>query len=170
MIIIVFGLPGSGKSYFASHLAGMINATYISSDIVRKKMFDKRTYSLKERLSVYNEMLSQMKDAVKQNKNVVLDATFYKDNIRGRFLKEAKDITDVIFIEVKAEEYVVKKRLEKAREESEADFEVYKKIKTEWEPLTDGHLILQSTDVNIHDMLEKTFDYLHLNNDKRANQ
>jgi predicted kinase len=71
---------------------------------------------------------------------------------------------------VRAEEYVVKKRLEKAREESEADFEVYKKIKTEWEPLTDEHLILQSTDDNIHDMLEKTFDYLHLNNDKRANQ
>jgi len=170
MIIIVFGLPGSGKSYFASHLAEMLNAKYISSDLVRKKMFTKRTYSIQERLSVYDEMLKQMREAVKKHTDVVLDATFYKYDIRDKFLREAKDIDGVIFIEVKAEEYLVRKRLGKAREESEADFEVYKKIKTEWEPFTDEHLILQSTDDNIHDMLDKTFDYLHINNDKRANQ
>lgn len=32
MIFIVFGLPGSGKSYFASHLAEMKNAQYINFD------------------------------------------------------------------------------------------------------------------------------------------
>jgi predicted kinase len=170
MIIIVFGLPGSGKSYFASHLAELINAAYINSDIVRKKMFDKRTYSIEERLLVYNEMLRQMREAAKKHTYVVLDATFYKDDIREKFVKEAKDIYDVIFIEVRAEEYVVKKRLEKARKESEADFEVYKKIKTEWEPLSEEHLILQSTDNNIQDMLEKTSAYFHLKNDKRTNQ
>jgi len=35
MIIIVFGLPGSGKSYFASKLAERINARYINSDVIR---------------------------------------------------------------------------------------------------------------------------------------
>jgi predicted kinase len=170
MIIIVFGLPGSGKSYFASRLAEKINAGYISSDIVRKKMFDKRRYSSEEKLLVYDEMLRQMREAAKKHTYVVLDATFYKDDIREKFVKEAKDIYDVIFIEVRAEEYVVKKRLEKARKESEADFEVYKKIKTEWEPLSEEHLILQSTDNNIQDMLEKTSAYFHLKNDKRTNQ
>jgi predicted kinase len=169
MIIIVFGLPGSGKSYFASRLAKMINGEYINSDTVRKKMFDKRTYSIKERSLVYDEMLRQVREEAKTHKYIILDATFYKDDLRKKFSKKAKDIDEIIFIEVRAEEEVARKRLEKARQESEADFEVYKKIKTEWEPLTDEHLILQSADDNIQEMLEKTFDYLHLN-DKRTNR
>ena len=49
MIVIVFGLPGSGKSYFASHLASMINADYINSDKVRRTMFDTRTYQKRKK-------------------------------------------------------------------------------------------------------------------------
>jgi predicted kinase len=64
MIIIVMGLPGSGKSYFAQRLAITINADYISSDRVRKTMMSSRTYSTKEKLLVYDEMLSQMQLAV----------------------------------------------------------------------------------------------------------
>ena len=89
MIVIVFGLPGTGKSYFASRFAAMINADYINSDRVRKKLFVYRTYSIKEKLSVYYEMLAQMKEIVKQNKNLVLDATFYNTDIRKKFLDEA---------------------------------------------------------------------------------
>ena len=76
MIVIVFGLPGSGKSYFASHLASAINAEYLNSDQVRRTMFDRSTYSKKEKLAVYNEMLAQTRQAVSQKKNLVLDATF----------------------------------------------------------------------------------------------
>ena len=170
MIVIVFGLPGSGKSYFASHLASMINADYINSDKVRRTMFDIRTYSIKEKLSVYHEMLTQMKEVVKQNKNVVLDATFYNNDIRKKSLDEAIGAGSIFFIEVKAEESVIRKRLQEKRVDSEADFEVYKKIKKQWKPLHEDHLILQSTNDNINEMLYKAADYLHLKDDKRANQ
>ena len=170
MIVIVFGLPGSGKSYFASHLASMINADYINSDKVRRTMFDTRTYSIKEKLAVYYEMLTQMKEVVKQNKNLVLDATFYNNDIRKKFLDEAIGAGSIFFIEVKAEESVIRKRLQEKRVDSEADFEVYKKIKKQWEPLYEDHLILQSTNDNINEMLYKAADYLHLKDDKRANQ
>jgi len=169
MIIFVFGLPGSGKSYFASHLANMINADYINSDRIRREMFHNRTYSIKERLSVYNKMQVQMKEAVRQHKNVVLDATFYNNDIRKNFLDESKDIDDVIFIEVRAEESLIKERLKRSRLDSEATLEVYKKIKNEWEPLHEDHLILQSTDDNITELLERTAEYLHLENDKATN-
>ena len=169
MIVIVFGLPGSGKSYFASHLAGMINAEYINSDKVRRTMFDTRTYSKKEKLAVYNEMISQIGEAVKQHKNLVLDATFYKNDIREKFLNEAEDNDGIIFIEIRAEEHLIRERLKRPREYSEADFKVYKKIKKQWEPLKANHLILQSTDSNIREMLKGTADYLHLENDKRTN-
>ena len=170
MIVIVYGLPGSGKSFFACRFAAMINADYINSDRVRKKLFVSRTYLIKEKLAVYNEMLAQMKKVVKQNKNLVLDATFYNNDIRKKFLDEAKGAGSIFFIEVKAEESIIRKRLQEKRVDSEADFEVYKKIKKQWEPLHENHLILQSTNDNINEMLYKAADYLHLKDDKRANQ
>lgn len=169
MIVIVFGLPGSGKSYFASHLASAINAEYLNSDQVRRTMFDRSTYSKKEKLAVYNEMLAQTRQAVSQKKNLVLDATFYKNDIRERFLKEAENSTAIIFIEIRAGEHLIKQRLKRPRKYSEADLKVYQKIKKQWEPLKEPHLLLHSTDDNIRDMLEQTAEYLHLRNDKRTN-
>lgn len=74
MIIIVFGLPGSGKSYFASRLAKMINAGYVSSDKVRKELFKESVYSEQEKRAVYDKMLQQMEQAIQQKNNLVLDA------------------------------------------------------------------------------------------------
>ena len=169
MVVIVMGLPGSGKSYFASRLATAIEADYINSDRVRKTMIAKRTYSLQEKRSVYNEMLAQMKLAVKQKKNIVLDATFYKHSIRKKFIHEARNAGDIILIEVRAGESLIRERLKQAREDSEADYKVYKIIQAQWEALREKRLILQSTNNNVNDMLHTAVDYLQLKNDKRTN-
>lgn len=166
MIVIVFGLPGSGKSYFASRLAKMINAGYVNSDRLRKEMFEKRTYTEQEKAAVYHAMLEKMKDAVDENRNLVLDATFHKSKTRKPFIEETKGKESIFFIEVKADENTIRKRLKKDRPDSEADFEVYKFIKKEYEPLNTEHLLLESTDENIDSMLQKAAGYLHLKNDK----
>ena len=132
MIVIVFGLPGSGKSYFASRLAKMINADYINSDRVRKEMFKSRTYSEQEKAAVYNAMLEKMKEAVDQRKNLVLDATFHKNETRKPFLQEMKGKDKIFFIEVWAAENIARERLKESRPYSEADFEVYKLIRQYW--------------------------------------
>ena len=170
MIVIVFGLPGSGKSYFASKLSTLINAEYIKSDQVRKHMLDKKTYSLNEKLSVYLEMLLQMKGFLKQKRNLVLDATFYKNDIRKKFMDEAGLHGGISFIEVIADESIIRERLKTPRLDSDADFEVYKLIKEQWEPLYAPHLILQSTNDNIAEMLLKAADYLHVKDDKRTDK
>lgn len=161
MIIIVLGLPGSGKSYFATQLAEIIKADYINSDQVRRTAYDINKYTIEGKLSVYNEMLSQMLKAVALHKNVVLDATFYTTDIRNMFLGAAEGKDDVIFIEIRAERSLIMERLRKPRRYSEADFEVYETIKKQWEPLRENHLILQSTDNNIGEMLKKAIAYLH---------
>ncbi len=168
MIVIVVGLPGSGKSYFASRLAELIHADYINSDRLRKSMFSDRSYSEKEKLSVYNEMLDLMRRAIREKKNLVLDATFYKNDIRKRFIDEAEEGENIVFIEITAEEAVIKERLKRKRVDSEADFEVYQIIKQQWEPLHVHRLILPSTENNMADMLRKATDYLKLRDDKRA--
>ena len=66
-------------------------------------------------MAVYNEMIAELKQAVKQNKNLVLDATFYNNDIRKMFLEEIKDNDDIIFIEIRAEEHLIRERLKKTK-------------------------------------------------------
>jgi len=166
MIVIVFGLPGTGKSYFAERLAARIEAKYINSDRVRKKTFAHRTYYENEKLFVYDEMLAELRQAIEKNKALVLDATFYKDAIRERFIKEAGNNT--LFIEVKADEPVIKERLKQRRADSEADFEVYQNIQAQFEPMKEPHLTLYSSNDNIGEMMNSALSYLKLTDDKRA--
>src|SRR5690606_2890802 len=113
MIVIVLGLPGSGKSYFAERLAKMKNAVYINSDRLRKELFPKRTYSDLEKTTVYDAMLKKMVEAKAEKKHVVLDATFHKKETRKLF-KQAVDL-DVFFIEVYADESIIRERVKKDR-------------------------------------------------------
>jgi predicted kinase len=165
MIVIVCGLPGSGKSYFASQLAKTLNAVYISSDSVRNELLVAKTYSEKEKQAVYNEMLARAIKAAKENKNVVLDATFYKNVTRRYFFDNPNINGDIAVIEVIADEPTIEERLQKHRLQSDADYEVYKKIKQQWQPLEQRHLTLESTNNNIYEMLDKAKEYLHQAND-----
>lgn len=169
MIVMVCGLPGSGKSYFASRLARKINAEYVNSDKVRKEMFAERTYSDQEKGAVYNKMLALMKEAVQQNTNLVLDATFHRKDIRKIFIEKVEGKGKIIFIEVEADEDVIKERMKKERPYSEADFEVYKYIRQHNESLDEPHLILKSTNDSINEMLERAVKYLK-EYDNRTNQ
>lgn len=170
MIVIVFGLPGSGKSYFASRFAKVINAEYINSDRVRKEMFQKRVYSDEEKKAVYDKMLERMKESVKQKRDVVLDGTFHKKDTRKIFVEEMKGKGGILFIEIQADENIIMERLKKERPYSEADFEIYKLISLQNEPLNEPHLVLKSTDNNIDEMLLKASDYLKIKNDNRTYQ
>lgn len=166
MIVLVMGLPGSGKSYFASRLAERINAEYTNSDRLRKELFPKRTYFEQEKAKVYEMLLAKMEEAINQKKNLVLDATFHKKATRELFVKNAKG--RIHFIEVWTDEATIIERLKKSRPYSEADYRVYQLIKQAWEPLNKGSLRLKSTNDNIDDMLRKANQYL--NHDNSGNQ
>jgi predicted kinase len=168
MIVIVFGLPGSGKSYFASRLAKRINAGYINSDRLRKEMFKYRTYSEGEKTAVYDAMLKKMKQAIFQNRNLVLDATFHKNENRKLFIEETEKRESILFIEIKADENIIKERLKEDRLYSEADLKVYEFIRQHYEPMNEDHLTLVSTNENIDNMLQEALDYLKLKDDKGA--
>lgn len=166
MVVIVFGLPGSGKSYFASRLAKKIGAEYINSDRLRKQMFARRNYSNAEKAAVYDEMLQRMAKAIYEKRNIVLDATFHKKAARELFEHDKRLGDTIYFIEVVADEELVKERVALQRPDSDADFEVYKLIRDQWEAMDQPHLILRSTNDNLDDMLQKANLYLKFKNDK----
>jgi predicted kinase len=160
MVIIVFGLPGSGKSFFATKLAKLLQAEYVNSDRIRKGMFTVQTYSDAEKMAVYENMRQKMNEAIATNKNIVLDATFHKTAVRQKFLDDVKEKNQLKFIEVKAKKKLVRERMAKPRAFSEADFKIHKKLKAEWEPMKETHLTIESTNNNIEDMLYEAGQYL----------
>lgn len=161
MIIIVFGLPGSGKSYFASRLAMQLDAEYVNSDELRMNMISRRKYTDEEKWLVYDAMLDAMTHAVARQKPIILDATFYKDSIRKKFEKAAKRLNEkIIYIEVTAPESTIEDRLKIPRTYSEADFDVYLSLKKASEPMKQDHLVLVSTNNNIVSMLHEAIQYI----------
>ncbi len=120
-------------------------------------------YTDKEKELVYETLLTKARSAKKNRENLVIDATFYKQHLREPYLKELAD--EVTFIEVTARKATIKKRLSHPRAFSEADFTVHKNIKKEWEPFEEKHLVLESTDDNIGELLSKTELHLHTHSD-----
>lgn len=161
MIIIVFGLPGSGKSFFAERLAEKLDAKRLSTDALRKRRFPDPDYSEQEKMQVYGMLIQAVRLNMRDYPMIILDGTFYKKEIRETFSWTAGKMGDDIkYIEVKADEELIRRRTNNEREESDADYKAYLKVKEEFEPMRDTHLVLKSSDDNIDEMLERAMNYL----------
>lgn len=161
MLILIAGLPGSGKSFFGQKLAESIGATYLNSDKVRMDLDAKGKYTDHDKLIVYQQMADKTSEALNDGLDVVVDATFYRRSLRQLF-ERFDNIYNVplYLIEVRADESTTKKRLSVARDLSEADFKVYERIRDDFEEITEPHLTLTSTDYNIEEMLGDALLYI----------
>jgi predicted kinase len=161
MIIIVFGLPGSGKTYLASRLAKKIGVKRISSDVLRKELVKSPTYSKDEKLLIYKKMFEIMCDYVSNREHLIIDGTFYKAAMRNTYIKQIElQGGEIKFIEIKADKAIIKERLSHERINSDADYHIYELIAREFEPYIEDHLILHSTNDNIVELLETAISYL----------
>ncbi|MEO5603843.1 MAG: ATP-binding protein [Cyclobacteriaceae bacterium] len=161
MIVLVGGLPGSGKTYFASRLAKRIKAQCISSDKVRKTLHALGKHSLEDKLAVYKELVIMASSELKLSRIVVIDATFSHRDMRTILVELAKSLSQPLcLLWIYAAEDLIKKRIAGPRENSEADFKVYEKIRDQFQPIDIPHLTIESRDNNIEDMLKQGEDYI----------
>jgi predicted kinase len=162
-MVIITGLPGTGKSTLARELAAVLDARHLNTDIVRGELGMRGQYNAKAKETVYEELLKRAGELLQQNQCVIIDGTFYKQSLRNRFLRLARRLDrDIRWIELRASEEVIRQRVEKTRPDSEADFEVYKKIKAIYEPLERGHLVLWSDELTVEEMTKRAKDFLML--------
>jgi predicted kinase len=160
MLIVVFGLPGTGKSYFAQSLSERLGAVYISSDKLRNEVKARGRYSLEDKLKIYEAMAEEARSSLRLGKDVVVDATFYKHVMISLFVRLAEVYAiPILFIKIEADEKLIKERLEKPRGDSEADLKVYAKIKEEFEEPAVPHLRLRSEADNLDSMLQSAISY-----------
>ena len=169
MLIIVSGLPGSGKSFFARRLSAELGAEFVNSDATRRAMNAMGRYAFEDKLNVYEEMANKAGEKLREGKTVIVDATFYHHEMRDIFVTLGTLLHErMCYIEVQAEEKIIHERLSKPRSDSEADFAVYQQLKLQYEDPVRPRLVLQSTNENVDTMVAQALDYIKRINEGNA--
>lgn len=162
-IIMVTGLPGTGKSTFAEALAQNVGGRHLNTDIIRDALGKRGQYDSETKAAIYAEMLRQTSLALDRGENVVIDGTFYQKRLRLPYIAIAKKYgIPIHWLEISADEQVIRTRVNQRRTFSEADFDVYLKVKSEYENLDAPHLDLRSDLLGIAEMVEKARTYLEI--------
>lgn len=151
MLILMAGLPGTGKTTAAERLAPEIKARVLSTDIIRRRNTERPRYTPRRKEQVYEKMLEEAEELLREDVDVVLDATFYRKEFRRRaFLLGKRTGRRVLLVEVVCPEGVVRRRMEqRARERqgfSEADLRIYELIRKSFDPIERSHFTLDTGD------------------------
>jgi predicted kinase len=151
VLVIVSGLPGTGKSFFSRKLAERLLFTIIESDDVRKKHFPLPSYTSIESAKVFEVIYRQMDGLLKKGASVILDATNLKEKYRTSVYDIAeKNGAKLIIVQLDAPPGLVKERL-KARgkhpdtnDRSDANWSIYQKMKPGAEKIRRPHFYVNS--------------------------
>lgn len=163
MLIMVTGLPATGKSTIARNLAKRLHGTLLRTDLIRKELHPKPGYTREEKELIYDVMLLLTKYLLRAGITVVLDGTFYKRSLRRKvYTVAARTKSHLKIIECACPEHVIKRRMERRarrkRNLSDADYEVYKKIASQFEPISRKHIVVDTSmflKQNIEEIMHK---------------
>lgn len=161
-LIMVMGLPGSGKTFFADALAQRMGAAHFNSDRIRKEEEAQPHYADSDRSGVYARMFTRVTGALAQGGTVIVDATFSKAAYRQAYVQwTAAHKVPVHLLYMEAAEAVIAERVGKKRPDSDADFAVYQKIKADYEPIAENYQVLRSDEGSTAERIAQALAYMH---------
>lgn len=150
MIVIVCGLPGVGKTTLSRELAPIINAIILSTDKIRKELIPRPTYRWQERRLVYDVLVLLAKYLHNAGVNCILDATFNTENSRKELKRKLALMPNQFsLIECTCSEDKIISRLKNRKNDySDADIFIYRKMKKIYEPVSEEHIIVDTSDTS----------------------
>ena len=160
LVLVVCGVPASGKSYLARALAQASGLRQLSSDLTRKRLARLpatdhapiTSYSANWNARTYTELGRRAADTVGENGGAIVDATFRHLADREAFDLAFGAAAPLIFVECQAPRSVLCERAVSREHDpkrvSDADHLVVAREQASWEPLDEisggRHLILRT--------------------------
>ena len=148
-LVILCGLPGTGKSHFARELARRAPFVWLNSDRTRKILVEAPSYSRREHRRGFSAMHVLTRGYLRDGYSVVFDATNLNENVR-RPLYESADAVDVepLIIRFTAPSSLVRRRLTDRADgvgeaaHSDATWDVYSRMAVADQPVPRPHLLV----------------------------
>lgn len=184
VIIVTFGLIGSGKSTFAELFSEELSCEIVSSDIVRKKIsgipskerkyeeYGSGIYSKDITERTYQELFDRAQKITKNGRPVILDASFSKRKWRECLIDRANSLdTPLYFLQTRAPKDVIEQKLLRRERQrtsvSDGRLEIFDRFICEFEEPTElrrKNLITIDTTKPLLDSMESTFKDIILRN------
>jgi hypothetical protein len=151
-LVVVSGLPGSGKSYFCRRLASRHPIARLESDALRQALFGQPTHSPEESRRLFAACHYVLERLLGAGIPALLDAT----NLREVHRRQLYAIADrhgvkLVLVSLRAPAAVVEERLAaRARRADPADLsdagaEVYQRMRSLDEPIGRPHIVVDTS-------------------------
>lgn len=159
VLIMMSGLPGSGKSHLSQRLAQQLSAVVIESDHVRKALFPEPTYSAQESTIVHRTCQRTMRRLLSKGVRVIFDATNLVEFQREVLYSLAeRSGAALLIVRTVAPEQVIRERLEQRKDStqsaSDADWRIYRRMSKREQRIDRTHLCID-TSHDIDDAVRK---------------
>lgn len=151
-LIVVSGLPGTGKSYFSARLAERLRFVTLESDALRKILFPFPSYGQQESTQLFQTIHLAIQALLKKGISIILDATNLSERHRERLYSIAdRSGAKLILVRVEAPPDVVLERLKGRKDginpanKSDADWEVYQRMKPTVQKIRRNHFVVDTS-------------------------
>jgi predicted kinase len=151
-LVIVSGLPGTGKSYFSRKLAERLPSAVIESDALRKQLFPTPTYSAEESHRLFNACHRLIEELLGKGVPVILDATNLVEHHREPLYRIARRLgAKLIIVRVEAPRELVRQRLQGRAEginredKSDACWSIYQRMRTRVERISRNYFAVDTS-------------------------
>ena len=151
-LILISGLPGTGKSHLSRLIAQALPVAVISTDFVRKTLFPRPTYSAEESAFVYQVCHALIESLLSSGHRIVFDGTNLVESNREVLYRLAdRAQARLIIVRVVAPDHVALDRLagrasnKDPADWSDADELVYERMKPTEQPIRRNHFVVDTS-------------------------
>ena len=161
-LVVLCGLPGTGKSHFARELCAQAPFVWLSSDRTRKLLVARPQYSRREHRRVFAAMHVLTRGYLRDGYSVVFDATNLNEGVRAPLYAAADSVgVDPLIIRFTAHPDLVRERMAERADgiadagQSDAGWEVYSRMAVADLPVPRPHLLVRGPE-DMEQVLEET--------------